>query len=133
MYYVSNKLLGRSKALPLPTVHPSDQLPDVFSECFRKKVKLIRDDLDLQTAVSPIHGDPYADAVFDAFQPVSEEHVRNVIFKSASKTCTLDPIPTSLFIECLIMIIIIINGNFYSATNYSCMGSLAALYNDIKT
>ena len=31
------------------------------------------------------------------------------------------------------IIIIIVNGNFYSATNYPCMGSLAALYNDIKT
>ena len=32
-----------------------------------------------------------------------------------------------------LFIIIIINGNFYSATNYPCVGSLAALYNDIKT
>ena len=32
-----------------------------------------------------------------------------------------------------IMITIIINGHFYRATNYTCMGSLAALYNDIKT
>ena len=54
-----------------------------------------------KTAVSPIHGDPYTDAVFDAFQPVSEEHVRNVILKSCPNTCLLDPIPTSLFVECL--------------------------------
>ena len=50
--HVSNKLLGRAKASPISTVHPSDQLPDVFSECFLDKVKLIRDDLDLQTAVT---------------------------------------------------------------------------------
>ena len=62
-------------------------------------MKFIRDDLDLQTSVSPIHDDLYTDAVFDAFQPVSEEYVRNVILKSASKTCSLDPIPTSLFVE----------------------------------
>ena len=31
------------------TVHPSDQLPDVFSEYFLNRVKLIRDDHDLQT------------------------------------------------------------------------------------
>ena len=48
-------------------------------------MKQIRDDLDLQTSVSPIHDDPYTDAVFDASQPVSEEHVRNVILKSAPK------------------------------------------------
>ena len=43
-----------------------------------------------------LHVDPYSDAVFDAFQPVSEEHVRNVTLTSAPKTCSLDPIPTSL-------------------------------------
>ena len=37
----------------------------------------------------------------DAFQSVSEEHVRNVILKSAPKTCSLDLMPTSLFVECL--------------------------------
>ena len=65
------------------------------------KVKLIHDDLDLQTSLSPIHGDPYTAAVFNAFQPVSEEHVRNVMLKSAPKTCSLDPISTSLLFECL--------------------------------
>ena len=65
------------------------------------KVKQIRDDLDLQTSVSLIHDDAYTDAVFDAFQPDSEEHVRNVILKSAAKTCSLDPMPTSLSVECL--------------------------------
>ena len=58
LYHVSNKLLGRAKASPLSTFHPSDQLPNVFSEYVLNKVKLIRDDLDFQTAVSPIHDDP---------------------------------------------------------------------------
>ena len=49
----------------------------------------------------PIHDDPYTDTVFDAFQSISEEHVRSVIFKSAPKTCSFDPMPTSLFVECL--------------------------------
>ena len=65
------------------------------------KVKLIHDDLDLQTAASLIHDDPYTDAVFGAFQPVFEEYGRKVILKSAPKTCSLDPIPTSSFVECL--------------------------------
>ena len=44
---------------------------------------------------------PYTDAVFGAFQLVLEEHVRNVILQSAPKTCSLDPISTSLLFECL--------------------------------
>ena len=101
MYHVSNKLLSQAKASSLPTVHPSDQLPHVLSEYFLNKVKQIRDDLDLQTSLSPLLGDPYTAAVFNAFQPVSEEHVRNVMLKSAPKTCSLDPMPTSVFVECL--------------------------------
>ena len=38
-----------------------------------------------------------------------------------------------IIIMIIIIIIMIINRNFYSVTNYPCMGSLAALYNDIKT
>ena len=106
--------MGRGKASPLPTVHPTDQLPDVFSEYFLNKVKLIRADLDLQTAVSPIHYDPYTDAVFDAFQPVSEEHVRNVILKSVPKTCSLDPIPTFLFVELFPAVTHVINSSLVS-------------------
>ena len=49
----------------------------------------------------PIHEGPYTDAVFDAFQPISEEHVRKVTLKCAPETCSLDPIPTFLFVECL--------------------------------
>ena len=67
LYHVRNKLLGQVKPSPLLTVHPSNQLPDVFSKYFLNKVKLICDDLNLQTAVSPIHDDPYTVAVFEAF------------------------------------------------------------------
>ena len=84
-------------------------------------MKQIRNDLDLQTSLSPIHGDPYTAAVFNAFQPVSEELVRNVILKSAPKTCSLDPIPTSLFVGCsdelLPAVTHIINSSLVSGVN----------------
>ena len=38
-----------------------------------------------------------------------------------------------IMIMIIIPIIIIINEHFYSATNYPCMGNLAALDNDMKT
>ena len=67
LYHVSNEVLSRAKASALPTVQPSDQLLGVFSEYFLNQGKQIRDDCDLQTAVLPIHDDPYTDDVFDAF------------------------------------------------------------------
>ena len=95
----------------------------MFSEYF---LKLIRDDLDLQTALSPIHDYLYTDAVFDAAQPVSEEHVRNVILKSAPKTCSLDPVLISLFVECLDELL-------HAVTHiiYSCL-SLAFFHQSLK-
>ena len=45
--------------------------------------------------------DPYTESSFCSFQPVSIQCVKNTIFKSSQKTCSLDPIPTSLFFECL--------------------------------
>ena len=73
-----------------PKLHPFllSILPTSYLMCSLStfnKVKQIRDDLDLQTSVSLIHDDAYTDAVFDAFQLVSEEHVRKVILKSAPK------------------------------------------------
>ena len=64
-------------------------------------MNLIRDNLELQTAVSPIHDDPYTDAVFDELKTDSKERARNVILKCAPKARSLYPIPTSLFVECL--------------------------------
>ena len=84
------------------------------------KVKQIRDDLDLQTSVSLIHDDAYTDAVFDAFQPVSEEHVRNVILKSALKTCSLDPIPPSLFVKCLDELLLVVTHNQLISCLWRC-------------
>ena len=45
--------------------------------------------------------DPYTEYSFCSFQPVSIQCVKNTIFKSSLKTCSLDPIPTSFFVECL--------------------------------
>ena len=35
------------------------------------------------------------------FEPVSMQCVKNTILQSSQKTCSLDPLPTSLFVECL--------------------------------
>ena len=105
-----------------PKLHPFllSILPTSYLMCslstFCTKWSKIRDDLDLQTSVSPIHDDPYIDAVLDAFQPVSEEHVRNVglILKSVPKTCSLDPIPTFLFVELFPAVTHVINSSLVS-------------------
>ena len=79
-----------------------DELPDAFADYFVQKVKTIRKELDNQMPLlnSPTN-DPYPESSFCSFQPVSIQRVKNTIFKSSQKTCSLDPISTSLFVECL--------------------------------
>ena len=44
---------------------------------------------------------PFDGVPLCTFKPVSESVVKNLILKSAPKTCQLDPIPTLLLVECL--------------------------------
>ena len=44
---------------------------------------------------------PYTQSSLHFFEPVSMQCVKNTILQSSQKTCSLDPLPTSLFVECL--------------------------------
>ena len=44
---------------------------------------------------------PFDGVPLCTFKPVSESVVKNLILKSAPKTCQLDPISTPLLVECL--------------------------------
>ena len=64
--------------------------------------KSIRDELDSQVPVLNLLTDaPYTESSFCSFQSVSIQCAKNTILNSSQKTCSLDPIPTSLFVECL--------------------------------
>ena len=51
-------------------------------------------------------GEPLTFAIFDGpqlsqFEPVTDELIRELIIKSPTKSCMLDPIPTSITKQCL--------------------------------
>ena len=63
-------------------------------------ISAIRDNLNFQTMPLP----PVTHIVFDgspltAFHPVSESIVREVMYKTATKSCELEPLPSSLLAE----------------------------------
>ena len=69
--------------------------------CFSlKKIQNIRQDLDAHPS-EPATFSPYDGPKLCLFQPVTEEEIRKLIVESPTKTCMLDPIPTSLTKECL--------------------------------
>ena len=102
LFSVCDKLGGCKSDSPLPTTIPTCELPDAFADYFIQKVKTIRSELGSQMPMLNLPTDnPYTASSFCSFQPVSIQHNKNTILKSSQKTCSLDPIPTFLFVKCL--------------------------------
>ena len=100
LFAVSSKLLGKSSTAPLPSDIPCSNLPDRFCDFFSDKIDRIHDDLDSRSCEPPTF------AIFDGpqlsqFEPVTEELICELILKSLTKSCMLDPIPTSITKQCL--------------------------------
>ena len=100
LFSVSSGLLGKSKTTPLPSDIPRSALPGIFCMFFSRKIHNIRQDLDSQPS-EPAAFSAYIGPKLCLFQPVTEEEIRKLIVESPTKTCMLDPIPTSLTKECL--------------------------------
>ena len=102
LFSVCNELRGCNSGLSLPTALPVCDLPDAFADYFIRKVKTIRDELDSQMPVPILPTDgPYTQSSLHFFEPASMQCVKNTILQSSQKTCSLDPLPTSFFVECL--------------------------------
>ena len=93
-FAVSSELLGKSSTAPLLSdiPGPRSDLPDRFCNFFSDKIDRI---LDSRSCESPTF------AIFDGpqlsqFEPTTEELIRELILKSPTKSCMLDPIPTSI-------------------------------------
>ena len=67
---------------------------------FSQKIQNIRQDFDAHPS-EPATFSPYDGPKLCLFQPVTEEEIHKLIVESPTKTCMLDPIPTSLTKECL--------------------------------
>ena len=101
LFNVCGRLTGRSKMSPLPTLYPTSQQPKLFCDYFLRKVAQIRSELDSVPPSPATFPDTTCDHVFPTFQPVSEDEVRSIVLKSNPTTCALDPLPTSLLLECI--------------------------------
>ena len=103
MFTICNSLLGWNTSLPLPPGHSISELAECFNIFFTSKISRIRSELkDLR--IGPPDASDVNDQIppsMDCFQPLSQEEVENIINTSPSKSCDLDPIPTTLLKEIL--------------------------------
>jgi hypothetical protein len=99
LYEKANSLLFRSPKLPLPSESSPKKLADRFNEFFIQKIDTIMDNLLVQIPLTtkdiPDEMMYEGEAMLN-FTPLPMESVRKLVNKSATKSCELDPIPTSL-------------------------------------
>ena len=104
LFKVCNNLLNRTNENILPTHNCGTELANRFVNYFGDKIRSIRQDLENSSntpngtinVISDFDGVPLKE-----FRIVHQEEVRKIISSSPSKSCSLDPIPTSILKLCL--------------------------------
>ena len=79
-------------------------LAETFSNFFVNEIETIRQSFDMNTTDSICTSTipaPNVKENISVFQPACEDEIRNIIMKSPSKSCELDPVPTSLIKQCI--------------------------------
>ena len=104
LFNVADKLLGRNIALPLPTSVSVECLSKLFSTFFHDKVAKIREHLDSGTTTHKLpslysHDVECQHTSLTSYEPVTAEHLFSILTKCALKSCDLDPMPASLLLD----------------------------------
>jgi hypothetical protein len=102
----ANELLNQNRASPLPSDVSDQILSDKMATYFVQKIKKIRDELQhvRQTVVTPDLDESIdfpEETLLTHFMPATESEIRKIIKSSPSKSCSLDPLPTTLLKSCL--------------------------------
>ena len=95
LFAVLSELLGTSSTTPLPSDIPHSDLPDQFCDFFSNKIDCIHDNLDTHSCEPPTFAS-FDGPQLSQFELVTSKLIRELILKSPTKSCMLDPIPTSL-------------------------------------
>ncbi len=113
LFKIVSFLTGDSKASPLPEYNDPLALANDFGEFFAHKIETIQqkiDDICDNESIAPLEEMIHVDlsVKFDQFHSLSEDDVRKMISKSASKSCKLDPAPTWIIKQCLDLLLPVI-------------------------
>ena len=100
LFSALHKLLHRTKPTPLPEHTSAGHRANCFCNFFHKKIADIRRHLD-DVAVHSLPGIPVKPRQSDLTQlsPVTPDELLKIIRRSPAKSCALDPMPTSLLME----------------------------------
>ena len=93
------KVLHRSPKIVLPDHTTINSLINTFGRYFTDKIAKLRSGLSSSDVDPPVSGS-YKNK-FVSFRTMSEEEVLKIIKSTPNKSCDLDPIPTSLVLDCI--------------------------------
>ena len=100
VFTIANKLLFRNEPLPLPPTNDKQKLANEFNEFFRTKIQKIMDYLqpteEHDTEPPYIETDYITNHRFNEFETIDENTILKLIKESKTKSCKLDPAPTTL-------------------------------------
>ncbi len=104
LFRMIKSLCGQDQDTPLPPHECVSTLAEEFGSFFISKIEDIRVKLDSSTEIRP---ELASDSInvdvnpLSEFKPLNDAEIRDLLMKSATKSCTLDPIPTSLLKDCI--------------------------------
>ena len=104
LFRAAKSLLSGPKTLSLPGGTDTLALANNIGEFFVKKVKDIQSKLDTRTSSPSIVDATISrrvDVSLTEFSTLSVDDVRKLISRSAKKSSSLDPMPTTLVVQCL--------------------------------
>jgi len=103
LYQLANDLLHRKENAILPTHKSPTDLADHFAEFFTDKIKKIRTNLapDLSVNITNMENTAAEIPKMQQLSKIADVDLKKIIQKGNSKSCQLDPIPTTLLKQLL--------------------------------
>ena len=106
LFRATKRLLARTDELSFPDYHEKTALAYDINDFFVRKITRIRADIDATEVDDTVPtesgvGDLCTCLSLSSFCPLTESDVSALIKKSAKKSCLMDPMPTSLVVGCL--------------------------------
>ena len=92
LYSLVKHLIGTTSNNPLPK-HDNEETLVMSLQTFFGKIKKIKQELDKKPEYKPT---PSNTPKVNSFKAVTEDEIKLIINKLATKSCELDPVPTSL-------------------------------------
>ena len=86
---------------PLPDLESDEELANNFTDFFIHKIQKIRDSLEHHPRYDLRESTTRPKEMLSQFREVSEDEVKKIINRMATKLCESDPIPTSLLKQIL--------------------------------